>query len=247
MNRILKILLLLPLFFSNTNTKELKMENFKTDTFKTENSKEISITFIKHASLMIKFGNKVIQIDPISEYTDYTKFPKADIILITHEHHDHLDKHAIDILKKGNTQIILNRNSQEIIEEGITLENGEMLRIDDDFQIEAVPAYNTTPDRLKYHPEGRDNGYILNMDNVRIYISGDTEDIPEMKNLKNIDIAFISVNQPYTMTLEQAVHAARMIKAPILYPYHYSDTNIEKLVELLKNDKSIDVRIRNMQ
>lgn len=223
------------------------MENFKTDIFKTINNKEISITFIKHGSLMIKFESKTIQIDPVLSYADYTKFPKADIILITHEHYDHLDKEAIDILKNEKTKIILNRNSQEILEEGIILENGEILRIDEFLQIEAVPAYNITDDRLKYHPEGRDNGYILDIENIRIYISGDTEDIPEMKNFKNINIAFLSVNQPYTMNIQQALHAISMINPVIFYPYHYSDTDIEKLAELIKEKTNTEIRIRNMQ
>ena len=112
--------------------------------------------------------------------------------------------------------------------------------------IEAVPAYNTTPGREKYHPRHRDNGYILTLGGTRIYISGDTEDIPELADLKDIDIAFLPVNQPYTMTVQQAVHAAEMFSPKILYPYHYGDTKVEEIKEKLKNS-NIDVRIREMQ
>lgn len=112
---------------------------------------------------------------------------------------------------------------------------------------EAVPAYNTTPGRDKFHPKGRDNGYILTVGGTRIYIAGDTEDIPEMKQIKNIDIAFLPVNQPYTMTPEQAIQSAKTIQPHILYPYHYGDTNINEVKDGLKNEKEIEVRIRALQ
>ena len=217
------------------------------DTFKTKNNLDVKITFIKHGSLMINFNEVIIQIDPVSEYANYKEFPKADLILITHEHSDHFDKKAIRELKKSNTKIILNENAEKLLGEGIIMKNGDVISIGKDFEIDAVPAYNTTADRIKYHPNGRDNGYVLTLDGLRIYISGDAEDIPEMKNLKNIDIAFLSVNQPYTMTPKQAANAAKIVNSPIVYPYHYGNTDIKKLVELLKGDKKIEVRIREMQ
>ena len=127
------------------------------------------------------------------------------------------------------------------------MKNGDSLTPVPWLKLEAVPAYNTTPDRVKYHPKNRDNGYILTLGGNRIYIAGDTEDIPELKQLKAIDIAFLPVNQPYTMTVPQAVHAAKMFNPRILYPYHYSDTDIKQLEEGLKNTPEIEVRIRQLQ
>lgn len=219
---------------------------FDKDTFRTKSGKKIVITFIKHGTLGLRYDNKTYEIDPVSMYADYTKFPKADYILVTHEHADHLDAKAIDALTKNNTQLIINGSSAEKIGKGEVMKNGDTRKLADKVTIEAVPAYNTTPGREKFHPRHRDNGYVLTIDGFRIYIAGDTEDIPEMKNLKNIDVAFLPVNQPYTMTVEQAVHAARMFSPKVLYPYHYGDTKIEGLKDALKGS-GIDVRIRQMQ
>jgi L-ascorbate metabolism protein UlaG (beta-lactamase superfamily) len=126
------------------------------------------------------------------------------------------------------------------------MKNGDKKTVDG-MEIEAVPAYNTTKGREMYHPKGRDNGYIVTFGNKRVYIAGDTEDIPEMATFKNIDIAFLPMNQPYTMTPEQVVHAVQMIHPKILYPYHTGDTDVSKLKALLANDKNVDLRIRKMQ
>ena len=190
--------------------------SFDTDTFKTKSRKEVVITFIKHGSLMLTYNKHTIQVDPVSEYADYSKFPKADIILITHEHGDHLDAKAIEMLSKKETTVILNTSSQKKLGKGTIMNNGDKKEILDNIKIEAVPAYNTTPGREMFHPRNRDNGYILTIDGLRIYIAGDTEDIPEMKELKNIDIAFLPVNQPYTMTVAETVHAAKMFLPKIL-------------------------------
>ena len=222
------------------------MEKFESDTLTTNGGNKFEIIFIKHASLIIKFDGKVIYIDPVSEYADFSLFPKADFILITHEHYDHFDKKAINEIKKDDTQIILNENSQKLLGYGKVMLNTNKLSISGNISIEAVPAYNITPEHLKFHPKGRDNGYILTIDNTRIYIAGDTEDILEMKNIKNIDIAFLPVNQPYTMTVEQASKVAKIITPKILYPYHYTDTKIEKILDYLKGT-NIEVRIRQMQ
>lgn len=220
--------------------------SFVTDKFKTRNGDELEITFIKHASLIISYKGHSIQVDPISEYADYSSFPKADIILITHEHGDHLDVKAINALEKSETIVIANENSQKVIGKGTIMKNGDKATPVDYLTIEAVPAYNTTPGREKYHPRHRDNGYILTLGGTRIYIAGDTEDIPEMKSLKDIDIAFLPINQPYTMTIPQAVHAIEMFSPITVYPYHYGETQISELKDQLK-DSNTDVRIREMQ
>ena len=223
--------------------------DFQTDTFKTKEGKAVTITAIKHASLRIQYDGLEIQVDPVAQYapeTDYSKFPKADIILVTHEHFDHFDRDAIAALKKDGTQVFANPAVQKMLGSGTVLTNGEHRVIAKGVSLAAVPAYNTTPGHTQFHPRGRDNGYVLTIDGLRIYIAGDTEDIPEMANLKDIDVAFLPCNQPYTMTPEQVAKAARTIKPKVLFPYHYSQTPIKQVADLL-DGSGIDVRIRNYQ
>jgi L-ascorbate metabolism protein UlaG (beta-lactamase superfamily) len=221
----------------------------QTDAFKTKGGKEVVITAIKHASLRIQYGGLEIQVDPVAEYappTDYSTFPKADVILVTHEHFDHFDRDAIAALKKDATEVIANPAVQKMLGFGVAMTNGESRITAKGIKLDAVPAYNTTPGHTQFHPKGRDNGYVLTIDDFRIYIAGDTEDIPEMATLKDINIAFLPCNQPYTMTPEQVAKAARTIKPKVLFPYHYSQTPIKRVMDLL-SDTSIDVRIRNYQ
>jgi L-ascorbate metabolism protein UlaG (beta-lactamase superfamily) len=241
MKRIFLIILEVFMFFST------KAKAFEVDTFKTQNGKIVEITFIKHGSLMIDYEGKIIQVDPVLDYADYKKFSKADFIFVTHEHGDHLDKSAIRDCRKGTTRIVLNPAAKNLLGEGMDMKNGDKIRLYEDFEVEAVPAYNITAGRTKYHPKGRDNGYIFTFDDFRIYVAGDTENIPEMENFGNIDVAFLPVNQPYTMTVEQAVDAILMLKAPVFYPYHFGSTNVGRITELLRGNGNIEVRIREMQ
>ena len=222
----------------------------QTDEFTTKSGKKIRFTCIKHASIQINYNGLEIQVDPVGKgmkpETDYSQFPKADIILVTHEHHDHFDSDAIAQLTKASTKIYLNPAVHKMFGSGKALKNGDKVKIANDITIEAVPAYNTTPGREQFHPKGRDNGYILTLDGMRIYIAGDTEDIPEMANIKDISIAFLPCNQPYTMTIEQAANAAKIIKPKVLFPYHYNDTPVNKLIPLLSRE-GIKVLIRNYQ
>jgi L-ascorbate metabolism protein UlaG (beta-lactamase superfamily) len=219
------------------------------DIFTTQSGKQIKIECYRHASLNIVYDGHSIQIDPVNDpahhilYQDKTK---ADYILITHEHFDHFDMKAISELSKQNTQVILNKNCFAKLGRGTVMTNGDSLTLACGIGIRAVPAYNTTPSHQQYHPQGRDNGYVLTIENIRIYIAGDTEVIPVMKELKNIDIAFLPCNQPYTMTTAQLVEAAKIIRPRILYPYHYSDTDMSGIAGQLKNDR-IEVRLRDMQ
>ena len=139
--------------------------------------------------------------------------------------------------------LVMNQRCAEMYGSGIIMTNGQSKTLDD-IKVEAVPAYNTTEGHLQFHPKGRDNGYILQLDGLRIYIAGDTEDIPEMANLRNIDIAFLPCNQPYTMTIDQLTAAAKVIKPKVLFPYHYSDTRINMLLMKMAGS-GIDVRIRD--
>jgi len=227
-------------------------QDFRTETFKTQSGKDVVITLVKHASLIVSYDNFHIAVDPtlkFGNYTaDYTKLPKSDVILVTHEHGDHFDANAIAQLEKAETVLILNGTAQKQLGRGDIIANFQSRHLRGDILLESVPAYNTTPDHMRFHPQGNGNGYILTIDGLRIYIAGDTEDIPEMDNIKDIDVAFLPVNQPYTMTVGQAYHAAQMVKPKVLFPYHYSQTPIEELKKLLDEAKSgIDVRIRDMQ
>ena len=205
----------------------------KVDEFTTKSGKKVAITCIKHASMEINFNGVEIQVDPVGMWlkpeTDYATFPKANIILITHEHKDHFDREAIHQIRTPATAIYVNQAVFGHFKNGLVMHNGDKVQYSDDISIEAVPAYNTTPGREQFHPKGRDNGYILTLDGLRIYIAGDTEDIPEMADLKDIDIAFLPCNQPYTMTIDQCVKAAKIIKPKVLFPYHYNDTLVHKI------------------
>ncbi len=232
-----------------SGTVAQKSDVAQTDTFKTKGGKKIIFSAIKHGSFRITFNGREMEVDPVGQLkpvTDYSKLPKADYILVTHEHFDHCDTVAIQQLEKPTTVIVTNANCAKIIGKGRVMDNGDHLQLADDITVDAVPAYNITPGKEKFHPKGRDNGFILTLDGFRVYISGDTEDIPEMKNIKDIDVAFLSTNQPFTMTPEQTARAAKIIKPKVLFPYHYSNTDIQQVVELLKGT-DIGVRIRNYQ
>lgn len=212
---------------------------------------DLKITFIGHATLMFAFDGKIIHVDPVSSYADYTKMPKADLILVTHDHGDHLDGSAIQDLMKEGTAIVCAKKCLEKVnlKGSIVLQNGETETVKG-IKIEAVPAYNIKHMRsgnTPFHPKGEGNGYILTLGDKRVYVAGDTENTPEMKALKNIDVAFLPMNLPYTMTPKMVADAARAFKPKILYPYHYGNTETSQLIELLKNSPDIDVRIRNLR
>lgn len=245
MNKSIFVIMVV-LIYSFLNST-LHAADYEKDQFTTRNGKKLEITFIKHGTLMFNYDGKIIHVDPVTDYADYTQLPKADIILITHEHGDHLDMKAINNIWMNETLIISNGEAYKTIQKGKTMKNGDNKQITSYLYLEAVPAYNTTPGREKFHPRHRGNGYILHLDGMRVYVAGDTEDIEEMKNLKNIDIAFLPVNQPYTMTVEQASRAARMFNPKILYPYHYGETKINELKDLLSDKQNIEVRIRQLQ
>ncbi|MCX7654964.1 MAG: MBL fold metallo-hydrolase [Treponemataceae bacterium] len=208
---------------------------------------KLEIVFVGHASLAFQVGTVTIHIDPQSRYTDYAKWEKANIILITHEHGDHLDIKALETLAGPTTRIITTQAVRNKIGRGEVLEHGKTFT-EGRITIRAVPAYNTTAGREMYHPkERKDNGYIISFGTFRIYVAGDTEDIPEMASFGPVDVAFLPMNQPYTMTPQQVASAARMIKPAILYPYHYSSTNPQELIPLLVQEKGIEIRVRQLQ
>jgi L-ascorbate metabolism protein UlaG (beta-lactamase superfamily) len=224
-------------------------QTFEVDEFKTKSGKTVKFHALVHASIRIEYNGKEIEIDPVrklgNKTIDYAVMPKADFVFVTHEHGDHFDKEAIKILSREGTQLIMNKRCADMYGPCGVLANGQSAQFGD-ISVDAVPAYNISEGRTQFHPKGRDNGYILTIDGLRIYIAGDTEDIPEMKDVKNIDIAFLPCNQPYTMTTEQLVRAAKVIKPKVLFPYHYGQTDVSGIASQLKGT-GIDVRIRHYE
>lgn len=219
------------------------------DLFMTEKGTPVYMYCIKHGTLRMKIADKWIYVDPVTRgaqpVTDFTVLPKADVILVTHEHGDHLDAGAISDLAKEGTVVIANPSSQEKLGKGYAMKNGDSRNVAG-IEIKAVPAYNNSAEKQNFHPKGNGNGYVLTVDGFSIYIAGDTEDIPEMKELKNIQVAFLPCNLPYTMTPEQLAAAARSFIPKVLFPYHYGQTDIQQTVSLLSGS-GIDIRIRKYQ
>ena len=208
----------------------------------------VELHFIGHGSLMFKVNGFVIYFDPVRSSGNYDFLPKADLILVTHEHGDHLDPKLIEDLKKPGTLLFCNQNSLSKIPWAMALKANDRQEINN-IIIEAVPAYNivneSTPGH-PFHPKGSGIGYILTIGRKRFYVAGDTENTPEMKSLKNIDVAFLPMNLPYTMTPAMVADAALAFKPKILYPYHFGDTDTSEILKLLK-DSGIDVRIRSLK
>jgi len=223
------------------------LEKFETDLISTP-AGDLSITFLGHGSLLMGIDGKNLYVDVYGEVADYSKLPKADFILLTHEHFDHLDPKALEAIRTENTVLIYTETCRQQLQGGIVMHNGDKQTLAG-IPVEAVPAYNLVhkrPSGDPFHPKGSGNGYILTLGGKRIYIAGDTENIPEMKSLHDIDIAFLPMNLPYTMTPEMVAEAAKAFRPGILYPYHYGDTNLTQLVDLLAREKEIEVRIRKM-
>jgi len=202
----------------------------------------IKFSPIKHGTMVIETSEATIYVDPAGDTGAFGKYPGPDIILITDIHGDHLDIEAVNSLKQDQTVIIAPKAVVDKLKFGQVLNNGETTAVNN-IQIEAIPMYNLTEERLKYHEKGRGNGYVVTADKKRIYISGDTEDIPEMRNLKNIDYAFVCMNLPYTMTVEQAASAVLEMKPKVVFPYHYRGSDVEKFKQLVSENKDIEVKV----
>ena len=203
----------------------------------------VDINCISHGSISVTYKDYVIQIDPVGGRTaDYSASPKADVILITHEHGDHLSKETIDMLTKDGTRLIANGKSQAQLGYGEVMANGGSATLAKGITVEATPAYNTTEGREQFHPKGNGNGYLFTIGGLRVFVSGDSEDIDEYAQLKDIDVAFLSANQPYTMTEEQCIHAAKVINPKVLIPYHLGNTDMQAIKDGLEGP-GIDVRL----
>lgn len=215
------------------------------DTYSTDNG-EISVHPISHASFVMQTPGAVIYNDPVGGADLYAGLPAADLILITHEHGDHYDVETLSALLGENTRLltnpaVLDMLPAELKERASAIGNGDST----DFEgmgIEAIAAYNLTEERLKYHPKGRDNGYLLSVDGMRIYIAGDTEAIPEMRELTDIQLAFVPMNLPYTMGIEQAAEGVVDFAPDVVYPYHYKGSDVEAFARLV-NENNSDIKV----
>ncbi|MGA1868916.1 MAG: MBL fold metallo-hydrolase [bacterium] len=243
-----KVYVLFIIFIMTCAFSANAQNQFETDIMKTS-AGDLTITCIGHGSVMFKFGGMIIHIDPFGKVADYSKLPKADVILITHEHRDHLDVQALSHIRTEKTVMVMTEQCSKQLQDGIVMKNGDVRTVKG-LIIEAIPAYNLVHKRDNgepFHPKGIGNGYIITFGDKRVYVAGDTENIPEMKDLKGIDCAFLPMNLPYTMTPEMVADAAKAFQPKILYPYHYGTTDTAKLLELLKDLKGIEVRIRKME
>jgi L-ascorbate metabolism protein UlaG (beta-lactamase superfamily) len=208
----------------------------------------VEMHFIGHGSLLFNLDRFHIYIDPVRTSGNYDNLPRADLILVTHEHGDHLDTELINDLRKQETVLLCNERAAAKLPWAQIMKNGDK-NVVNGITVEAVPAYNIVNMRSPgqpFHPKGVGNGYILSIGDKRFYIAGDTENIPEMKELKNIFVAFLPMNLPYTMTPAMVADAAMAFKPVFLYPYHYGDTNTNELINLLK-DTDIKIKIRDLK
>jgi L-ascorbate metabolism protein UlaG (beta-lactamase superfamily) len=206
---------------------------------------DITIVPINHATLQLSHGGKVIDVDPVP-HANFGTLPAADLVLITDIHPDHLDPATIAKVKKASAKVVAPAAVAAKVEGATVIANGERKTVDG-VSIEAVPMYNLTRGPAAgqlFHDKGRGNGYIVTLGGKRIYIAGDTECTPEMKALKNIDVAFVPMNLPYTMTPAEAAACVKAFKPAIVYPYHYRGQNLDEFAAPLKGS-GIDVRIRD--
>jgi len=209
---------------------------------------DLEITFLGHGSLLFTFHEERIYVDPFSEVADYATLPKADLVLISHEHSDHLDPQALACIRTEATDIVCTEHCREKVDGGTIMRNGDVTVIRG-LQIEAIPAYNLIHKRDSgdpFHPHGDGNGYVITFGDLRVLVAGDTENTPELKTQSDIDVAFLPMNLPYTMTPEMVADVAVVMQPSILYPYHFGSTDTSQLIDLLKDHPEIDVRIRSL-
>jgi L-ascorbate metabolism protein UlaG (beta-lactamase superfamily) len=216
---------------------------------------DILVYPVEHASLVLQWNEKTIYVDPVGGAERYAQLPKPDLVLVTHEHFDHFDVATLKglIPAASKAKIVAPKSVVEKLPSGSLADRATVVAAGDKIEaagvpIEAVPAYNTTPERQSFHPKGRDVGYVIQLGGKRIYVAGDTENTPEMRKLKNIDAAFLPMNLPYTMDIEQAANAVREFKPKIVYPYHFrsrdkTKPDFDKLKKLIGADSGVEVRV----
>jgi len=247
MKKLLTILgcaaILAGLSFTNLQAQS----NFHKDTLMTMGG-PLVVTFIGHSSLHFQYHTVSLYIDPVAQVADYEGMPPADVILITHEHGDHFDTTLIARLSKPETMLAMTETCNKLWPRGVVVKNGDFVNLRG-IDVEVVPAYNIFHKRgngKPYHEKGVGNGYILSFGGYRVYVAGDTEYIPEMKEFKSVDVAFLPVAEPFTMSIMMLDLSARTLAPKILYPYHLNRTDPDEVVKTLMGS-GIDVRIRAMR
>jgi L-ascorbate metabolism protein UlaG (beta-lactamase superfamily) len=227
------------------------MPNKQADVVETSKG-PLKITPLYHGSVMLEFGGKIIHVDPWSQ-ADYAGIPQADMILITHSHADHMDSAILKTLRKEGTILVAPPAVTDTLNGTVgdtdAISNGEkktFLGI----EIEAVPMYNLVlgsgPGK-PFHHKGIGNGYILSFGDTRVYFSGDTECVPEMKALKNISVAFVAMNPPRTMPTAEAAACVQAFRPKVVYAYHYRGQNTQEFANALKNTPGVEVRLRKLE
>jgi L-ascorbate metabolism protein UlaG (beta-lactamase superfamily) len=255
MMKLRNLILALPLLVLSCKTETKKESTFTKapSTINTAVASSFNVTPISHATMVLEWDGKIIYVDPVGGAEAFADQPKPDLILVTDIHGDHLNIETLQAIMQDNTYLIIpqavaDKLPQELSSKARILSNGETtnLRRLEGFAFEAIPMYNLREEALKFHEKGRGNGYVMQKDGKRVYISGDTEDIPEMRTLKNIEVAFVCMNLPYTMTIENAASAVLEFKPKTIYPYHYRGTegksDVVKFKSILnKGDAGIEV------
>jgi len=204
---------------------------------------------INHATLALRWNATTIYVDPVGGAARFKGLPAPGLILLTDIHGDHLNKETLEALAKPETKLVAPPAVAEQLPAGlrdrtVVLTNGQTADVRGT-AIAAIAAYNTTPERQKFHPKGRGCGYVVILGGKRVYISGDTEDTAEMRALKSIDVAFLCMNLPYTMTVEQAAEAVRAFKPKIVYPYHSRGSDLERFKALVGAEAGVELRLRD--
>ncbi len=218
------------------------------DRFTTQDG-ELIVHPVNHATLVLGWKDLAIYVDPVGGRQRFEGLPRPGLILLTDIHGDHLNQATLTAVAGPKTMIVAPQAvadllPKELRERTTVLANGQSKSILN-INLEALPMYNLAPERASFHAKGRGNGYVLSLGGKRVYISGDTEDIPEMLALKNIDVAFLCMNLPYTMTVDQAAVAVRKFQPKVVYPYHSRGSDLAKFAKLVGTDLPIEVRQRD--
>ena len=242
---LLALLASLPMLGTVTFTRSIAMADDDTDTLTTSLG-ELTIHPVRHASLVLTFGDEAIYVDPVGGAALYENLPAPTAILITHAHEDHFDQFTLQAIA-GSAPLIVSeqvfkRLPTALKDNATALANGESGEVNG-IQVRAIGAYNTTESRLRYHPQGVGNGYVITIGDRQIYVAGDTEPTPDMLGLTDIDVAFLPMNLPFTMTQEQAAEAINTFKPRVAYPYHYSEAKLDVLAAAVGAETQL--RIRN--
>jgi L-ascorbate metabolism protein UlaG (beta-lactamase superfamily) len=203
---------------------------------------------INHATFVMQWAGKMVYVDPVGGAARFEGLPAPDVIFVTDIHGDHLNAETLTAIVKAETVIVAPQAVHNALPAALqaatkVLANGETLT-EADIGVEAIPMYNLTAERLQYHTKGRGNGYVLTLGDKRVYVAGDTEDIPEMRQLRDIEVAFIPMNLPFTMTVAQAADAVREFKPKIVYPYHSRGSDLDEFTRLVGTDAGVEVRVR---